>query len=266
MFKRTLALALLLSTSVNAADILEDAANDAASTDWSGLKISIFGGLAHSTAGSNLADFSGNLIPLDVGNGLFPHSIDDDQFRLSGGIGVGYDQQFGNWVGGISVDGSLTSLRAEHRFSQIDPNPNPLFNGVSTNTTYQTDIDWYATAQLRLGYLFNEDTLFYGTGGVAIGDVTNRFSLAILPNGAGQFGPYSSPDWGTSGTETGFVIGAGVERKLTENLSLTFNVEYVDLADVNIKATDPPVFGAEEINYRFKNTFTTAKIGLKLSF
>ncbi|MGI9354651.1 MAG: outer membrane protein [Rhizobiaceae bacterium] len=273
MFKRTMALALLLSTSAHAADLVEapviedeTPVIENVSMDWSGLRVGVFGGGIHSTGEAELGEIAGVLIPLDVGNGLFPRSIDDDEFGFTGGIGLGYDQQLGNWIGGVEVDGSLTSLNVEHRFSRIDPNPAFPFTGVTTNTTYQTDIDWLATARLRLGYVVSDNLMFYGTGGLAIGEVTNRFRLSIpdFPVAAG--GPYTSPDWNESGTETGFVIGAGVEKKLSENLRLTFSIQYVDLGDVNVEGTDPAAFPGEEINYRFDNVFTTAKIGLTFSF
>ncbi len=266
MFKRTLALALFLTTAAQAADLVEAPAFEPAEADWSGLQLSVFGSVTHTDGRAELGEFSGVLIPLDVGNGLFPRSIEDDHYRFSGGLGAGYDQQFGNWVGGIAIEGSINPLDVTNRFSRIDPNPNFPFTGVTTNTSYRTNIDWLASAKLRLGYVLANDFMIFGTGGVAIGDVTNRLRLTIpdLPAVAG--GPFVSPDWNSSGTETGFVIGAGVEKRLSKNLKLTFSVEYTDLSDVNVEGTDPATFPGEEINYVFDNAFTTAKIGLTYSF
>jgi len=266
MFKRTLALALFLSTAAHGADILESSIVENAPSDWSGLQLSVFGGAFHSTGEARLGEFAGGLIQLDVSNGLFPRSIDDDEYDFSGGIGIGYDHQFGNWIGGLAIDGSFASLDIEHRFSRVDPNPAAPFTGVITNTSYQTEIDWFATARVRLGYAFNDDLMFYGTGGFAMGDVTNHFAINIpeLPVGSGV--PFNLPGETHSGTETGFVIGVGLEKKLTENLRLTFSLEYVDLGDVNVRAVDPVNFPGQELNYRFENEFATAKVGLTFSF
>ncbi len=141
MFKRTLALALFLSPMAQAADIVEAPIIEDETPivenvqfDWSGLRVGIFGGMAHSDGRAEMGEIAGVLIPLDVGNGLFPRSIDADEYDVTGGISVGYDQQIGNWVGGVTIDGALTPLQSESRFSRIDPNPAFPFTGVTTNT------------------------------------------------------------------------------------------------------------------------------------
>ncbi len=266
MFKRTLAFALFLTTAANAADLVETPAFESTAADWSGLQLSVFGAATHTRNEAGIGEVAGVLIPLDASVGLFPQTIDDDHARLTAGIGVGYDHQFGSWVGGIAIDGSINPVDGTNRFSRIDPNPNFPFTGVTTNTSYRTDVDWLASAKLRLGYVISEDFMVYGTGGLAVGDVTNRLRLTIPDFPAVAGGPYTSPDWNSSGTETGFVVGVGVEKRLSSNLKLTFSLEYTDLSDVNVEGTDPASFPGEELNYIFDNAFTTAKVGLTFSF
>ncbi len=227
--------------------------------DWSGLRLGIFGGISSSTGEANRAAFSGVLIPLDVTNGLFPGSISERKTALSGGVSVGYDLQSGNFVAGVEADFTYQDLVFSHKYSRVDPNPNPPFTGIDTNTTYQTQFGNLATLRARAG-ITHGDFLFYATAGFAAGQVKNRFKLD-LPDLA-----YSSPDWSKSGIEYGYAAGAGVEYNISSNISMKLEGLYVDLSDTTVKALDPVVFPGESISYRFSNDVFIGKIGLNFKF
>lgn len=271
MLKKTLISVLLMTTPAMSADIIHtQPSNDvvyepqthvekAAPISWTGLRLGIHGGMTHGSADAMLGDTQGDLISLDVYNGLFPDRMSADNTSFAGGVDAGFDYQMGDFVVGIAGDYTFTNVDADLSFSRTDPNPNPPFTGVSTNTNYQTRVDTIATARLRLGYAV-DDTLMYVTGGIAAAEVENRFELSI-PELA-----YTSPDWSKKGTQTGYVIGAGVEHRIDENWRVSFEVQHIDLGNVNVKAVDEANFPGQEINYEFENKFLLARLGLSYAF
>lgn len=255
MFLRTATVAMLIATPGLAADPV----GGPASADWAGGYAGLTLGGIRSTGRATRGDFSGDLIPLDVSNGLFPAEIDDAQIDAIGGFTLGYDRQRGSLVAGVEVDVSFANSDVEIGFSRIDPNPNPPFAGQDTITGYDTELDGLATARLRVGYAAGR-TLLYGTAGLAVGRVENRFSLALPGLG------YSSPDWSESGTLTGYTIGAGAERQVTGRLTVKLELLHYDLEDVTVHAEDQANFPGNMIDYEFDNSGTIGRIGLNYRF
>ena len=173
--------------------------------------------------------------------------------------------QRGMFVGGVEIDVALSDINITNRLNVVDSGP--LFPGVNTITTYQTDIDALGTARLRAGYAFG-DTLVFATGGLAAGQVTNRFTLALpnFPGPPGPFTPYTSPDWSSEGLLYGYTYGAGVEQRLNEQLSIKADLLAIDLQDVTINAADPVTFPGNAIAYKFNNLTVIGRIGLNIKF
>ncbi|WP_424930250.1 outer membrane protein [Amaricoccus tamworthensis] len=259
MFIRTVAAALLVTTPALAADDTASSMGRAPTT-WSGLYGGVTAGALKSDGEASLGDYEGDLITLDVSNGLFPDSIDGSDTSLIGGVTIGYNHQINDaWVAGVELDLSFGNSDIEHGFARVDPNPDPIFNGVNTVTGYRTELDGLATARVRLGYSFG-DTLAYATGGIAAGRVTNSFSLEMTELG------YTSPDWNTSGTRFGYVLGAGVEHRMTEAVSIKAEILSYDLKDATVHATDPTNFPGQAIDYEFDNAGVIGRIGLNFRF
>ena len=265
MIRISLILGLLSAMPAYASDnVLHDSDRDTSlvesgTLNWSGLRLGIFGGISSSTGEATLGAFEGVLLPLDVTNGLFPEIISERDTELSGGVSVGYDLQRGNFLAGVEADFTFQDLRLSHKYSRVDPNPNPPFTGIDTNTTYQTNFGNIATLRARAG-ITHGDFLFYGTAGFAAGHVENRFKLD-LPDLA-----YSSPDWSKSGIEYGFAAGAGIEYNINSNISMKLEGMLVDLSDTTIQAVDPVSFPGETISYHFENDVFIGKIGLNFRF
>lgn len=230
--------------------------------DWSGPYAGFTLGLSQSNAAAKLGDYSGDLITLDVDNGLFPRKIDGRRRAGLGGMGVGYNLQWGSFVAGVEADVSLLNHAQTHNFSRVDTNPHPDFFGQLTNTTYSTEFANLMTLRVRGGYAQGQNLLF-ATAGLAAGDVRNDFTLD-LPGFMGV--GYSSPDWSERGMRYGTVFGVGLERRLTERMSLKAEILRFDLQDVTIQARDQAAFPDEEIDYKFSNSGTLARIGLNFSF
>lgn len=261
MFWRLLALGMFTATAATAAD---DTRYSGAA-DWSGAYAGVNIGVAHTTGRAERGAYSGALITLDVNNGLFPGSISGSAWDLTGGASLGYNMQRGMFVGGLEVDVALSDIDVANRLNVVDPGP--LFPGVNTITTYQTQIDALGTARLRAGYAFG-DTLVFATGGLAAGHVTNRFTLELpnFPGPPGPFTPYTSPDWSSSGLLYGYTYGAGVEQRLNDRMSVKADVLAIDLQDVTISAADPATFPGNAIDYTFNNMTVIGRIGLNLKF
>ncbi len=238
----------------------------AGGTDWSGPYATIFAGGLWSDGRARRDAFQGPLITLDVENGLFPLEQRGTEVGPFGGIGLGYNLQRDAFVFGVEADLGIADTSVRHRFSRIDPNPDPLFNGVETNTSYLTEFDRLSTLRLRTGYAFGP-TLLYATGGLAAGRVTNRFTLD-LPNLVipGVVDGYSLPDHSTRGTRTGYIVGAGIERRIGAALGLRAEVMHFNLRDVTIRGRDETIFAGEGLDYRFRNSGQIGRIGLSVRF
>lgn len=227
--------------------------------DWTGAYVGAFGGAGISSGRAKLRDASGVLIPFDVSYGLFPHSIDDSSTGIAAGVAAGINFQSGAFVGGIEADIGYVGTKAHHGFSRLDDTHNIAPIDLHTNTRYETDFGAIGTLRARGGYAFGK-TLLYGTAGIAVGDVGNRFALAMPEVG------YASPDWSASGLRFGYVVGAGIEHRLTDAISFKFETLYIDLADRTVNATDPVAFPGESISYRFANDMVMPRFGMNMKF
>jgi outer membrane immunogenic protein len=187
--------ALLLSAAPFAAQAADqpavsplDAAIANSAHDWAGAYVGVNAGYAFGDFDTDGAATSDD--PTYSGEGAL------------GGFQIGYNRQLGSLV--IGVEGDLQAADIE----------NSTTGAGATTTT--TSLDWFSTARGRVGYAF-DSTLFYGTGGLALGGVETSVS------GAG----------GDSDDKVlmGFAAGAGVEQAVTDNISLKAEYLYVDLQD-----------------------------------
>lgn len=227
--------------------------------DWSGSYVGLNLGAVRSDGRAELGDYSGDLIVLDVANGLFPPSIGSSESTTTGGVAFGYNIQRDAFVGGIEFDLSKLGHEVRLDYSRIDPNPAPPFTGIDTNTTYVTEIDAFATLRLRAGYAYGR-TLVFASAGLAAGHVVNDFRIDLPDLG------YSSPSWDEEGTRWGGALSVGVEQMVTDHVSLKLEVMRYDLRDVTIEATDPQNFPGQAIDYRFENAGTIARLGVVFRF
>ncbi len=126
--------------------------------------------------------------------------------NLSGGLvggTAGYNWQIGNAVFGLEGDIDWSGLRGTATTPGCP-------NGCSTSDT------WLSTVRGRAGYAFGR-VMPYITGGLAIGDIR-----AATPGFAGS-----------SATNTGWTLGAGVEFALPGNWTAKAEYLRVDLGSFN---------------------------------
>ncbi|HEY0274964.1 MAG TPA: outer membrane beta-barrel protein [Paenirhodobacter sp.] len=176
----------------------------------------------------------------------------DDRIALHNGGASSGD------IGKLELAGANAGLRAGYAW-QRDKwvfGPEIAFEGGNVKDDFSDSYDAktklknaYAL-RFKTGYLVNDLTMLYGIAGVS----RAKFDYSVI--GTGSFGAADIDD---SFSRTGYILGFGVERKLTEKLSLTGEYEYAnygkehvsDAAGVETPAT--PKFSNIKVglNYRF---------------
>jgi outer membrane immunogenic protein len=149
---------------------------------------------------------------------------------LAGGH-LGFNHQFGRWVGGaeVSLSGGDVEASQSARVS---------FDGESFEGHAKTEIDDLFLATVRLGYAFDR-TLAYVKAGYASADVKVRAEIDDM-------------DVSVSSSErhAGFTIGGGIEYALTKGVIFGLEYNRVDLGDtthVAFAKEDGDVVGAAPV-------------------
>ena len=133
-------------------------------------------------------------------NGGYGWTSDSSNFQPEGGFGGG---QIGyNWQGGFGF-GQAWVFGVEADFQGADISDNAF--GV------KSQLNWFGTVRGRLGYAFDR-TLVYATGGFAYGEVETKV-----------------PGFSQSDTQTGYVVGGGVEYKINPSWSLKGEYQFISL-------------------------------------
>ena len=131
-----------------------------------------------------------------------------------GGGQVGYNYQIGQFVVGLETDIQYADLGGgRNTFGQN------AFLGDSN------DGNWFGTVRARAGFAIDR-ALVYATGGFAYGDIGSGSSVIVGPNG-GVFAASSNS------TNTGWVLGGGVEYAFTDNLTAKVEGLFVSLDSEN---------------------------------
>lgn len=114
-----------------------------------------------------------------------------------GGATVGYNFQSGQLLIGVEADAAFGSISGSGDF------------GVGTSSS--GTINGVGTLRARVGYIFNNQTLFYVTGGYAGTELNGKVTDVVgSPNFVLNEGHYLS----------GYAVGAGVEYAITTRWSV----------------------------------------------
>jgi len=198
--------------------------------DWSGAYVGIHAGGAWSTIDHELTDPALLVFLLDAVGAPTSARTDVDGFLAGGHIGI--QRQFGRWV--IGAEASFSDGKLDGRTSS-DFGGNINFGGGSlewdgTSSTH-SKIGELFTVVGRLGYAWDRWHA-YGKGGFASAkidvsasaDVEFAFcGLACIPL-ASIGGAYASSE-----RHNGFVLGAGVEYMITQDVVFGLEYSYIDL-------------------------------------
>jgi outer membrane immunogenic protein len=168
--------------------------------------------------------------------------------RPEGGFAGG---QIGyNWQGGGNSH-LVFGVEADLQRASISDVQSGAYDGYSRDA--ESHLDWFGTVRGRLGYA-TENILVYATGGFAFGGVTNE----VLNS-------YISTNFSTSNTAAGYVLGLGLEYKLSPVWSVKAEYQYLNLGKNDPRATSGETFVAYGGIVR-DDDYHTARIGLNYHF
>lgn len=159
-----------------------------------------------------------------------------DLSGVNGGLRIGYRWQKDNWVFGPELGYEAGNI--EDSFSND--------GGVSAKSKIKN----VAALRFKTGYSVTPDTLVYGIVGVARAKVDYEVSGASVPGTAAIDDSIS---------RTGYILGLGAEKQLTERVSITGEYEYanfgketlVDAGGIQTKATPKYNNVKLGVNFRF---------------
>lgn len=242
------AVSLLVASSATAADLTPMAAPAEAMTpvsDWTGFYAGVQLGAGFGDTGT----FALSPFTPALQTAFSPGFSGDFDNGMVGGAHIGYDWQMGRIVTGAVLDFNFTDIGDE----QVGRSRTPA------TYTIGRDLNNLTTLRGRLGYLATDDLLFYATGGAAYGDVKFSYSQ-----------PGSAAVTTTSGGQDhdiGYTVGAGVEAKLSEKVSLGAEYLYTNLGGNDFRANlvGGP-FGAGTTGSGTSNDFDFHTVQVKLSY
>lgn len=251
-------LALALSAPSYAADLdskyptLPGYAQPAANS-WSGPYIGLFGGWA----GGNADVYASEEVRADPDRFLPGwDSFSTDGWLL--GIQAGYDFQPGGnkFVFGVVGDVSWGAVNDKNsRTRNVYDDTGEVV--VGTETVYDKfEVNTLATVRGRAGYLVNNQTLVYGTGGIAF--AWTKLSAGYRRVYDGEDALVYSGSGSDRQTHIGYVVGAGAEYRPAKNWSLGLEYLYAGFGEETYSKDDISV-GADldthivkaGVNYRF---------------
>lgn len=205
---------------------------------WTGFYVGVNGGYSWGRSRSDASYFN-----TATGAPIAPPagSLTSASFDMNGGIAggqAGYNWQNNNWVYGLEGDLQWSGEKGSTSFvcagSAVFPVAGPCLPGLTflpagagTNTVLTIDqkLQWFGTVRGRVGILATPKVLFYGTGGLAFGEIKTTGTMTGFTPAGVAIGSIGS----TSTTRAGWTAGVGVEGKITRNWSAKLEYLYMDL-------------------------------------
>lgn len=223
-----IAAGLLASNTAFAADAVEEVPMMEAPAvgEWTGFYAGIQLGYGFGSTGElQLSGFADNpalqtaFTPVGLPGGSAYTGEGDFEDGFVGGVHIGYDVQMSNWVVGGVLDVNYTDVGDGQR----------AFSRTPARYEITRELDYLITARARLGYLVTPTTLAYATGGVAYGDVDFSYEQ---PGSAATFTTAGGQD-----SDIGYTVGAGVETKVSERITIGVEYLYTNLGGNDFAAT-----------------------------
>jgi outer membrane immunogenic protein len=234
------------------ARVLKAAPFSPVSYAWSGFYVGLNVGYGFSDGKTDIgiADPSG-FAQFVAANGGFPLNYSFDRSGYLVGGQAGYNMQSGPYVWGVEGDISITGI--DGSTSVFTPTC-PVCGGPNTSTVSQ-NMDWFGTLRARFGYALGQ-WLFYGTGGLAFGNVKYSYLQTNVPFG----GPLTIAA-SDSAVEVGWTFGAGVEYGW-ERWSAKAEYLYYDLGDHSLTAPNPLAPPGVALLPKFQNNGSIFRAGV----
>lgn len=192
-----------------------------------------------------------------------PTSHSSDDAAYIGGVDLGYQKQWGRFVGGFAFGFSGTKLTDQSDFGDtavgtIFVNPtSPPSATLPGNVNFVTDFrslrkieqEWSGYAGPRLGFAWNR-LLFYATGGVAFAQVdVNSFDRAgtIFTPSAGSLATggtdHLAKPLTNNSIQVGWYVGGGTDYAFSNTLTAGIEFRHSDYGDTEYHLNVPGNFG-----------------------
>jgi len=201
---------------------------------------------------------------LALGPTVIPKDLSMEEQAIVASLAYGFDTKLSDhWVVGAEIDASYSNLDQKKTFSGA-PIAGLAPTGLKTSASEK--LDYMATLRGRVGFMPNDNTLFYLTGGLAAGHFEAKANVGV--NGSSTLA-WSGKD---VGAKVGWTVGAGVEYSVSENISLKGEALYYNLGDISVTAKgNAAVRGVAALNgvdYAYKTDLKgiIARIGLNYRF
>jgi outer membrane immunogenic protein len=184
--------------------------------------------------------------------------FDSRKTNIGFGGQVGYNWQFGNFVTGLEAD--LGYIGAKTTFTPPTNNNFPSC-GLTCAVSATNELTWLATFRGRAGIVVDK-ALLYGTAGLALGGIKNRWGYGdtTLPGTQG----FSDSYFNINEIRAGFIYGAGVEFAATQHWLVRLEAMHVDFGTSSSSFTGTPNWGTTPGTFitNFKNSATIGRAAL----
>jgi len=250
----------------------------AADPGWSGFYLGANGGYGWSKA--TISDAPGDQNTATVFQGQPNVASSSASFNASGwlgGVQAGYSWLAGQrWLAGIEADIDGSNIDG----SGLTPTMVVFGQNNATLQTHQ-NIQLFGTLRARIGYLATADLMFFATGGLAYGKVSESASIALPPgasNSQGNFGSgyacggvYGDSTCfagSTSRVSAGWTAGAGAEYRLNQHASVKLEYLHVNLGSGSfpLLAAHPGALNPSVLNASSEAAFNLVRAGLNYRF
>jgi outer membrane immunogenic protein len=224
---------------------------NAAAYSWTGFYAGVNAG--YGFGGRDDVNTEGQAAPniANIAGGARPGFVPLDRAGFIGGGHIGYNYQIGQMVAGIESDISYTDFRDSANVGTF-----ALGSGAPLNNRFSSNIDYLGTVRGRIGWTYDR-TLFYGTGGLAYGEVKQQVQM---------FGPTGNVEFTGENNQlkAGYVVGAGVEYAMTNTLSVKGEYLFYDLGNdtINVAVIPGSGGGGTGYNSHFNNDGQIFRVGL----
>jgi outer membrane immunogenic protein len=222
--------------------------------NWAGFYAGVNGGYGWTNTNSNVA------VAVDGFGGFFNGPAGtytaNGGAQPEGGFGggqFGYNWQRDRFVFGIETDIQGAGLTDKKNLTFSDTAfVGPGF-GPSTGVENR-EIDWFGTLRGRLGYSFDR-TLIYFTGGLAYGGVKEQL---VVSN---PFNP-GTLDLNGDNTRAGYVLGGGVEYKVSPAWSIKGEYQDINLGSQTLSGINTGFFTDHNTTNARDYNFSTVRVGV----
>ncbi|WP_088343440.1 MULTISPECIES: outer membrane beta-barrel protein [Rhodomicrobium] len=199
---------------------------------WEGFYVGVGGGgsFASFDNDSDGGDLDLSILGVPLLAPLFTADSDVGDVAGFGTVVIGYDYQFRGspWVIGAYADFDWMSSDNDMGGNAIDLSVLAIPGVGVADAALSVEIENVWSAGARLGYLTTPATLIYVLGGYSQADVNAHARFRLLDGVGGVTSAFRNDD---DIDADGFTVGAGIETKLSQNISLKLEYRFTDFED-----------------------------------